>query len=123
MKAFGYLLPKKSLRNHHRQLIAGLCNDFVELNPSWGNIQTNPGTTFDQLRQIFPDEIHPSFGVVALLEKATEKGGAKRYFLNEEQLLQTGDGQTIAVCNQWGIHNINPILEIAKRQGYQVEEL
>jgi hypothetical protein len=87
------------------------------------HLQTNPDTTFDQLRQIFPDEIHPSFGVVALLEKVTEKGGAKRYFLNEEQLLQTGDGQTIAVCNQWGIHNINPILEIAKRQGYQVEEL
>jgi len=86
-------------------------------------LQTNPDTTLDQLRQIFPDEIHRRFGVVALLEKAKEKGGAKRYFLNEEQLLQTGDNQTIAVCNQWGIGNINLILEIAKRQGYQVEEL
>ena len=86
-------------------------------------LRTNPDTTLDQLRQIFPDEIHRSYGVVALLEKAKEKGGAKRYFLNEEQLLQTGDSQTIAVCNQWGIGNIHLILEIAKRQGYQVEEL
>ncbi len=86
-------------------------------------LQTNPDTTFDQLRQIFPDEIHRSYGVIALLENAQEKGGAKRYFLNEEQLLQTIDSQTIAVCNQWGIGNINPILEIAKREGYQVEEI
>ena len=97
-----------------RQLVLAIVTHYL---------QTNPDTTLDQLRQIFPDEIHRRFGVVALLEKANEMGGAQRYFLNEEQLLQTGDSQTIAVCNQWGIGNINLILEIAKRQGYQVEEL
>jgi len=87
------------------------------------HLQTHPDTALDQLRRIFPDELHRSYGVFALLEKAEEKGGAKRYFLNEEQLLQTGDGYKIAVCNQWGIGNISPILEIAKSQGYQVEEI
>jgi hypothetical protein len=86
-------------------------------------LQTHPNTTFEQLRQVFPDAIHSSYGVVALLEKAESKGGAKRYFLNEGQLLKTGEGETIAVCNQWGIGNISPILEIAKSQGYQIEEL
>jgi hypothetical protein len=86
-------------------------------------LQTHPNTTFEQLRQVFPDAICRNFGVVALLEKAESKGGAKRYFLNEEQLLKTGEGETIAVCNQWGIDNISPILEIAKSQGYQIEEL
>jgi hypothetical protein len=86
-------------------------------------LQTHPNTTFEQLRQVFPDAIGSSYGVVALLEKAESKGGAKRYFLNEEQLLKTGEGETIAVCNQWGIDNISPILEIAKSQGYQIEEL
>ena len=86
-------------------------------------LQTHPDTTFEELRQIFPDTIHGSYGVVALLEKAEAKGGSKRYFLNEEQLLETGEGKVIAVCNQWGIGNIRPILEIAKSQGCQIDEL
>lgn len=86
-------------------------------------LQTYPDTTLDQLLKIFPDEIHRNYGVIALLEKAEEKGGDKRYFLNEGELLQTGDGEIITVCNQWGIKNISPILEIAKSQGYQIEEL
>lgn len=86
-------------------------------------LQTHPHTALDELRYVFPDEIHSSYGVVAPLEKTGEKGGAKRYFLNEEQLLKTGDGHTVAVCSQWGIGNISPILEIAKNQGYQIEKL
>lgn len=83
----------------------------------------HPETTFEQLRQIFPDEIHSSYGVIAPLERAREKGGSKRYFLNDDQILTTGDNQRIAVCNQWGIGNIGPILEIAEDLGYQIEKL
>lgn len=97
-----------------RQLVLAIVTHYL---------QTHSNTTLEQLRQIFPDEIHRSYGVIALLEKAKEKGGAKRYFLNEEQLLKTVNNETIAVCNQWGIGNINPILEIAKTQGYKVEEI
>jgi hypothetical protein len=97
-----------------RQLVLAIVSHYL---------QTNPDSTLDALRGIFPDSIHSSYGVIALLDKAKEKGGAKRYFLNQEQLLQTGDNQTIAVCNQWGIGNINHILEIAKGQQYQVDEL
>lgn len=96
-----------------RQLVLAIVTHYL---------QTHPDTTFDQLRQIFPDSIRSGYGVVTLLEKAEAKG-AKRYFLNEEQLLKTVNGETIAVCNQWGIDNISPILEIAKNQGYQIEEL
>jgi hypothetical protein len=97
-----------------RQLVLAIVTHYL---------QEHPQTTFDELRQIFPDEIHRNYGVVAPLEKAEQKGGAKRYFFNEEQLLQTGDGYKVAVCSQWGIGNISPILEIAKNQGYQIEEM
>ena len=60
-----------------------------------------------------------TFGVVAPLAKVWEKG-QKRYFLGENQVLQTGDGQTVAVCNQWGIGNIGPFFDIAKQLGYEV---
>jgi hypothetical protein len=86
-------------------------------------LKKHPEVTFEGLRQVFPDNIHSRFGVVALLETAKEKGGNNRYFLEENQLLTTGDGKKIAVCNQWGIGNINSILDIARGQGYQIEQL
>jgi hypothetical protein len=86
-------------------------------------LETNPSTTFDQLREVFPDKILPSLGVVALIEKVQEKGNFKRYFVREDQLLITGDDQTIAVCNQWSLEKITSILSIAKNLGYQIEEL
>lgn len=85
-------------------------------------VNTHPEATLEQLREVFPDWIHGSYGVVAPKDKAIEKG-AKRYFLNDDQILRTGDGYTIAVCNQWGIGNISLILDIAKKLGYEVEAL
>lgn len=84
-------------------------------------LETHPEKTLEELRQVFPDAIRGSLGVVAPVEKAREK--EIRYFLDEDQILVTGDGQLIAVCNQWGIGNIGPILQIAKDLGYQVEAL
>lgn len=85
-------------------------------------LNEHPNASLDELHQVFPDTLHRSFGVVALLEKAQEKGGRKRYFTDKEHLLVTGDRQTVAVCNQWGIDNISPIIGIAKSIGYQIDE-
>lgn len=82
----------------------------------------HPETSLDELRQVFPDDLHRSFGVIAPLEIAQKKGGRKRYFTDEGCLLVTGDQQTVAVCNQWGIDNIFPIIEIARSKGYQIDE-
>ena len=83
-------------------------------------LQTHPETTFEEVRQVFPDSLHSSYGAIAPLEKA-QAVGPKRYFLNDDQILTTGDGCKIAVCNQWGIGNLIPFLEIAQRLGYQIE--
>jgi hypothetical protein len=97
-----------------RQLVLAIVTHYL---------QSNPDTNFDRLRQIFPDVLHGSYGVVALVAQAQAKGGRKRYFLDEDQLLTTGDGHRIAVCNQWGIGNIGPILRVAESQGYQIDEV
>lgn len=97
-----------------RQLVLAIVTQYLK---------AHPDSTLDELRQVFPDEIHRAYGVVAPVEQAKEKGGRKRYFLHEEQQLLTGDGHKVAVCNQWGIGNIGPILEIAKQQGYQIDHL
>lgn len=82
-------------------------------------LQEYPQTTLDELKQVFPDALHSSFGVVASMEKALAKG-KKRYFLDASQVLRTGDNQTIAVCNQWGIGNIGPFLDIARQLSYEI---
>ncbi len=53
------------------------------------------------------------------MEKALAKGRI-RYFLKENQVLQIGGNQTVAVCNQWGIGNIGPFLDIARHLGYEI---
>jgi hypothetical protein len=82
-------------------------------------LQEHPQATLDELKQVFPDALHSSFGVVTSMEKALAKGRT-RYFLKENQVLQTGDNQTVAVCNQWGIGNIGPFLDIARHLGYKI---
>ncbi|MFG6094095.1 hypothetical protein SPB21_02545 [Leptothoe sp. ISB3NOV94-8A] len=97
-----------------RQLVLAIVTHYL---------QTHPDKTFEELRHIFPDEIHKTYGVVALYEKAKEKTSPDRYFLNDDQLLKTGDGLVVAVCNQWGIGNIGSILKIAEDLGYQIDEV
>ncbi len=99
-----------------RQLVRAVVTHYVQ--------QHNP--TLEMLKQIFPDALHQRYGVVAPLEKAQsvlEQTEYARYFLDEDSILKTADNIDIAICNQWGIGNIGPILEIAKNQGYQIDEV
>ena len=99
-----------------RQLVRAVVTHYVQ--------QHNP--TFEMLKQVFPDALRPNYGVFAPLEKAQEvleQTGYERYFLDESSILKTADDIHIAICTQWGIGNINPILEIARNQGYQIDEV
>jgi hypothetical protein len=82
-----------------------------------------PETTFNILKQVFPDELQGTYGVFTLLEEAQEifqKKGHKRHFLEDDEVLRTADGVEIAVCTQWGIGNIWRFLETASSLGYQI---
>lgn len=89
------------------------------------HIKEHPKLTFESLRQDFPDQLHSHFSVVVLQEKAQEiftNTGHKRYFIAENEILDTSDGKKIAVCTQWGIGNINNFIEQARNLGYQIEK-
>lgn len=63
--------------------------------------------TFSDIKEAFPKELQGSYGVVATIEELkdrifknkTEKG---RWFLKEDEILETSDGIKFAVCSEWG---------------------
>lgn len=88
-------------------------------------IAANPKLSFEQLKQIFPSELQGSYGVIKSLEelnnmKQERKDLERRYYMDEAQLLCSGDGVRFAVSSQWGKYNFPHILERLKLWGWGV---
>lgn len=84
--------------------------------------------TFEELKNIFPNELQGSVGVIDTLENAIdryERGNDKkyRYFIEEEHILTSSDNIRFVVSTEWGIGNINNIINLARENGYEVEEI
>lgn len=83
-------------------------------------VETNPKLTFSQLEQIFPSELQGSYGVIKSVEtlaqmKQERKDLERRYYMNDDQLLCSGDKVKFAVCSQWGKYNFPHILDRLKQ--------
>lgn len=69
-------------------------------------IEDNPKTTLAKLKEVFPDELQPRYGMLQEVSKAKKISADRdRYFLKPEDLIKVGD-KKIAVCNQFGSHNL-----------------
>ncbi len=69
-------------------------------------VEDNPKTTLTKLKEIFPNELQPRYGVVEEVSKAKKISADRdRFFLKPEDLIKVGD-KKIAVCNQFGSHNL-----------------
>jgi sugar-specific transcriptional regulator TrmB len=69
-------------------------------------ILDNPKTTLTKLKEVFPDSLQPRYGVVQEIGKAKKLSEDRdRFFLKPEDLIKVGD-KKIAVCNQFGSHNL-----------------
>lgn len=90
-------------------------------------VADNPHLTFTELKNVIPDELQGSSGVIHKLEDAREKTNKstdKRWrFSSEEQFLTSVDSVQFVISNQWGIGNINNVINIAKEKGYEIEEV
>jgi hypothetical protein len=76
--------------------------------------------TLAQLKASFPDELLKNYGIIQELSKAKKCSinGKTRYFVNKEDVLNTKDGKSIAVSNQFSTENIKPFIKHAKTLGY-----
>ncbi len=84
-------------------------------------VEDNPKTTYEQLKEVFPDELLKRFGIFQDEKTAKEiapKG--KRYFEKPEQMIKLKD-RKVVVCNQFTLANIQPFLKVAKSLGYKIK--
>ena len=83
-------------------------------------VKNNPGITFEQLQEAFPDEAaRPGFGkVVRRLEdvKDNEWGGHR---FNKHPIILS-DGQQVAVSTQWEPQNIKNFIRAATVLGFDI---
>ena len=88
-------------------------------------LSKHPDMTFEQLKQVFPDKLQGSLGVVRSLDDiysshCNQNDLKKRYFMDENKILTSKDGVRFVVCNQWGRLNFPHILEMLDKWGWNV---
>lgn len=80
-------------------------------------VSENGPLTLNRLKEIFPDELQGTFGVITALSTAMSSNfkGHKRYYTDEAIVLSDGP---VAVCNQWRYDNIASFIKYAEKLGY-----
>lgn len=84
-------------------------------------LSQNPNLTYNQLKQIFPDEYQGSYGVIrskAELESSKQEKKDLNSRYEVARPLTTKDGTEFVVCNQWGKYNIGNILRLIDKWGW-----
>ena len=89
-------------------------------------VDSHPSITYEELKERFPDRLSnsPLHGVFRLYNDILAKLDnqpdlRKRFFLEEQDLIELSDGTKLTVYNQWGDH-FPKFLELAK-QLHEVE--
>ena len=101
-----------------RRLVLAVVRQYVE--------DYRPAT-FDELKEAFPDYLQGSLGVVKLIDEVSDKykgiGGAKRYFVNENEIIRLPYGERAIVCTEWGAHDTEKFVgHVMAKFNYNIEK-
>ena len=79
----------------------------------------HPHITLGKLKEVFPDELQGSHGVVEALDAAhpDKHSGHKRHFIDSP--IKLADG-LVAVCSQWRANNFAAFTKKAQELGYNI---
>ena len=87
-------------------------------------VKQHPNLTFEQLSQIFPDNLQGSYGVLRTMSDIASSSQNKkdlksRYTMSsDEYILSSFDGIRFVVSNQWGSYNFVNFLDHIKKMGW-----
>jgi hypothetical protein len=88
------------------------------------HVQNKANISYAELEKDFPKNTQGSLGVFSTHDRAIqiqELWGHRRHFLKPEELIKLADNTTIAVCNQWGVDNIDDFIKVAEGLGHTVK--
>ena len=89
-------------------------------------VEDHQPTTFDELKDAFPDALQGSLGVVRRIGDVSDKykgiGGVKRYFVDD--VIRLMSGERVIVCTQWAAVNTEKFVENAMYVlGYEISKI
>lgn len=96
------------------RLVLAVVNDYVS---------SNPGITFDKLKNVFPDRIIGPQGVFSECHVIKEKFAGKannHHFMKPAEIISLEDCD-ITVCVDWSVSNIHKFVDNAKSLGIKIE--
>lgn len=83
-------------------------------------------TDFSSLKRVFKDEYQGSTGVINKLDFVETKyanKSNKRHFTGNDEILTSNDNIQFVVSTEWGKDNINNIVELARENGFEIQEV
>lgn len=83
-------------------------------------------TDFSSLKQVFKDEYQGSTGVINKLNFVETKyanKSNKRHFTGNDEILTSNDNIQFVVSTEWGKDNISNIVELARKNGFEIQEV
>jgi hypothetical protein len=83
-------------------------------------------TDFKTLKKIFLDEYQGSTGVINTLESVKNKyadKGNKRHFIGPNEILVSSDNIQFVVCTEWRKDNVDNIVDLARKNGFEISEV
>ena len=84
-------------------------------------VKLHPNASFENIKDKFPDDIK-SQGVVQSLDYVKNKNyKGKRFFMNKDEIIISGDNISFVVSNQWNINTVQRVIEIAEDLGFIVK--
>jgi hypothetical protein len=120
---------KTSTRDKTKYIINGIGsrlakNRFV-LEVVKQTLQSQP-RDFNSLKNLFKDELQGSTGVINKLDYIETKyanKSNKRHFIGNDEVLTSSDNIKFVVSTEWGRDNIKNIVDLARKQGFNIEEV
>jgi hypothetical protein len=111
-----YIINETGLKLSKNKFVLEFIRRYLKENP----------LDFNSLKNIFRKEYQGSIGVINQLELVESKFANKtnkRHFTGSENVLISSDNVKFVVSTEWGKGNIDNIVNLARKEGFKIDEV
>ncbi len=128
-KSFGVPVPKAAIRISgmvaNKVRVYGKSQSRAALGIAHAYMTMHPDATLEDLHCAFPDDMRLDSDAAELFITARQAAECDtcQYFAKPEEMLCTGDGQTVAVCQEWSSASFDRLVSVAANYGIEVAKI